>query len=87
MKVISNTILFVYSLRCAIIEIVRVWHTRWGNFFHGTNPITEGLQLRSPITNVTQLANVHQAMNVYFPGHGSSKDRLRYSSDKSLSSG
>ena len=33
MKIISNTILFVYSLRSALIEIVRVYHTRWRNFF------------------------------------------------------
>ena len=40
MKVISNTILFVYSLRIALIEIVRVCHTRWGNFLPWNNPIT-----------------------------------------------
>ena len=40
MKIISNTILFVYCLRGALIEIVRVCRTRLGNFFHGTNPIT-----------------------------------------------
>ena len=33
MKIISNTILFVYSLRIALIEIVRVCYTPWGNFF------------------------------------------------------
>ena len=40
MKVISNTILFVYSLRGALIKIVRMCHMRWRNYFDGTNPIS-----------------------------------------------
>ena len=40
MKVISNTILFVYSLRGALIKIVRMCHMRWHNHFDGTNPIS-----------------------------------------------
>ena len=40
MKVISNTILFVYSLRGALIKIARVCHMRWCNYFDGTNPIS-----------------------------------------------
>ena len=40
MKVISNTILFAYSLRGALIKIARGYHTRWRNYFDWTNPIT-----------------------------------------------
>ena len=40
MKIISNTILFVYSLRGALIKIARVCHMRWRNYFDGTNPIS-----------------------------------------------
>ena len=36
MKVIFNSILFVYSLRGAIIKIARGCHTRWRNYFDGT---------------------------------------------------
>ena len=36
MKVISNTILLVYSSRGAFIKIVRGCHTRWHNYFDGT---------------------------------------------------
>ena len=36
MKVISNTILFVYSLRGALTKIARVYHTQWYNYFDGT---------------------------------------------------
>ena len=39
MKVISNTIFFVYYLRGALIKIARGYHTRWRNYFDGTNPI------------------------------------------------
>ena len=39
MKVISNTILFVYSLRGALIKIARVYHTQWYNYFDGTTPL------------------------------------------------
>ena len=41
MKVISNTILFVYSLRGALIKIARVYHTQWYNYFDGTTPLLE----------------------------------------------
>ena len=41
MKVISNTILFVYSLRRALIEIARECHTRWRNYFDGATPLLE----------------------------------------------
>ena len=41
MKVISNTILFVYSLRGALIKIARECHTQWRNFFDGTTPLLE----------------------------------------------
>ena len=41
MKVISNTILFVYSLRGALIKIARGYHTQWGNFFDRTTPLLE----------------------------------------------
>ena len=47
MKVISNTILFVYSLRGALIKIARVCHMRWGNYFDGTNPISSLQRRRS----------------------------------------
>ena len=40
MKVISNTILFVYSLRGALIKIARGYHTRLRNYLDGTNPIS-----------------------------------------------
>ena len=33
MKVISNTILFAYSLCGALIKIARGYHTRWRNYF------------------------------------------------------
>ena len=39
MKVISNTILFVYSLRGVLIKIARGYHTRLRNYLDGTNPI------------------------------------------------
>ena len=39
MKVISNTILFVYSLRGALIKITRVYHKQWYNYFDGTTPL------------------------------------------------
>ena len=39
MKVISNIILFVYSLRGALIKIARVYHTQWYNYFDGTTPL------------------------------------------------
>ena len=39
MKVISNTILLVYSSRGAFINIVRGCHTRWHNYFDGTTPL------------------------------------------------
>ena len=55
MKVISNTILFVYCLRSALIEIVRVCRTRLGNFFHGTNPITRKGQKVSSCVLLSQL--------------------------------
>ena len=48
MKVISNTILFVYSLRGALIKIVRGYHTRWRNYFDWTNPVTGKIR-RYPI--------------------------------------
>ena len=38
MKVISNTFLFVYSLCGALIKIASGYHTRWRNYFDGTNP-------------------------------------------------
>ena len=38
MKVISNTILFFYSLRGALIKIARGCHTWWRNYFDGTTP-------------------------------------------------
>ena len=41
MKVISNSILFVYSLRGALIKIARGYHTQWGNFFDRTTPLLE----------------------------------------------
>ena len=41
MKVISNTILFVYSLSGALIKIARVYHTQWYNYFDGTTPLLE----------------------------------------------
>ena len=41
MKVISNTILFLYSLRSALIEIARECHTRWRNYFDGATPLLE----------------------------------------------
>ena len=41
MKVISNTILFVYSLRGALIKIARGCPTQWGNFFDRTTPLLE----------------------------------------------
>ena len=41
MKVISNNILFVYSLRGALIKIVRGYHTRWRNYFDGATPLLE----------------------------------------------
>ena len=37
MKVISNTILFVYSLRGALIKIARWYHTRWRYYFDGSH--------------------------------------------------
>ena len=40
-KVISNTILFLYSLRSALIEIARECHTRWRNYFDGATPLLE----------------------------------------------
>ena len=47
MKIISNTILFVYSLRGALIKIARVCHMRWRNYFDGTNPISSLQRRRS----------------------------------------
>ena len=47
MKVISNTILFVYSLRGALIKIARECHMRWRNYFDGTNPISSLQRRRS----------------------------------------
>ena len=47
MKVISNTILFVYSLRGTLIKIARVCHMRWRNYFDGTNPISSLQSRRS----------------------------------------
>ena len=44
MKVISNTILFVYSLCGALIKIVREYHTRWYNYFDGTTPLLEKIR-------------------------------------------
>ena len=41
MKVISNSILFVYSLRGALIKIARGYHTQGGNFFDRTTPLLE----------------------------------------------
>ena len=41
MKVISNTILFLYSLRSALIEIARECPTRWRNYFDGATPLLE----------------------------------------------
>ena len=41
MKVISKTILFVYSLRSALIEIARECQTRWRNYFDGATPLLE----------------------------------------------
>ena len=40
MKVISNTILFVYSLRGALIKIARGCYTWWRNYFDGTTRLT-----------------------------------------------
>ena len=44
MKVITNTILFVYSLCGALIKIVREYHTRWYNYFDGTTPLLEKIR-------------------------------------------
>ena len=41
MKVISNTILLVYSLRGALIKIAREYHTQWYHYFDGTTPLLE----------------------------------------------
>ena len=41
MKVIFNTILFVFSLRGALIKIARVYHTKRYNDFDGTTPLLE----------------------------------------------
>ena len=41
MKVISNTILFVYSLGAPLIKIARGCHTQWRNYFDGTTPLLE----------------------------------------------
>ena len=41
MKVISNTILFVYSLRGALVKIARGCHTQWRNYFDGTTLLLE----------------------------------------------
>ena len=35
-EVVSKIILFVYSLRGALIKIARGCHTRWRNYFDGT---------------------------------------------------
>ena len=40
MKVISNTILFFYSLRGALIKIACGCYTWWRNYFDGTTPLT-----------------------------------------------
>ena len=69
MKVISNTILLVYSLRGALIKIAREYHTQWYNYFDGTTPLlemSEGILLRSP-TPIT--ANV-TATGTRAPTHG-----------------
>ena len=44
MKVISNTILFVYSLCGALIKIAREYHTRWYNYFDGATPLLEKIR-------------------------------------------
>ena len=44
MKVIFNTILFVYSLCGALIKIAREYHTRWYNYFDGTTPLLEKIR-------------------------------------------
>ena len=44
MKIISNTILFVYSLCGALIKIAREYHTRWYNYFDGTTPLLEKIR-------------------------------------------
>ena len=40
-QVISNTILFVYSLRGALVKIARECHTQWRNYFDGTTLLLE----------------------------------------------
>ena len=37
MQVVSDTILFVYSLRGALIKIARWYHTRWRQYFDGSH--------------------------------------------------
>ena len=39
-KVISNIILFVYSLHGALVKIARGCYTWWRNYFDGTTPLT-----------------------------------------------
>ena len=41
MKAISNTILFVYSLRGPLIKIALVYHKQWRNYFDGTTLLLE----------------------------------------------
>ena len=69
MKVISNTILFVYSLRGALVKIARGCHTQWRNYFDGTTLLLEKVR-RYLVAFYTPIKANLTAIGTLTPTHG-----------------
>ena len=69
MKVISNNILFVYSLRGPLIKIARGCHTQWYNYFNGTTLLLEKVR-RYLVAFYTPIKANLTAIGTLTPTHG-----------------
>jgi len=69
MKVISNTILFVYSLRGALIKIARGCHMQWRNYFDGTTLLLEKVRRYLVAFYTPVIANLNK-LGTRTPTHG-----------------
>ena len=69
MKVISNTIFLVYSLRGPVIKIARGCHTQWYNYFDGTTLLLEKVRRYLVAFYMPIIANL-TAIGTRTPTHG-----------------
>ena len=69
MKVISNIIFLVYSLRGPVIKIARGCHTQWRNYFDGTTQLLEKVRSYLFAFYTPIIANL-TAIGTRTPTHG-----------------